>query len=76
MFAACNSLIYLPDISNWNTSNVENMSFMFAGCKALSSLPNISNWNTIICPDTSCMFDGCPDNLNIPLKFINQNPFY
>jgi len=76
MFAECNSLIYLPDISNWNTCNVENMSFMFAGCKALSSLPNISNWNTIICPDTSCMFDGCPDNLNIPLKFINQNAFY
>ena len=75
MFAACNLLSFLPDISNWNTSNVENMSFMFAGCIALSSLPDISKWNISIHPDVSCMFEGCPDNLNIPLKFINSNRF-
>ena len=29
MFAGCISLVSLPDISKWNTSNVNNMSFMF-----------------------------------------------
>ena len=31
MFCGCSSLISIPDISNWNTSKVENMSFLFGG---------------------------------------------
>ena len=46
MFSWCSSLSSLPDISNWNTNNVTNMSEMFNGCSSLSSLPDISNWNT------------------------------
>ena len=42
MFNGCNSLISLPDISNWNTKNVTNMSYMFSDCSSLISLPNIS----------------------------------
>ena len=45
MFRGCKSLISLPDISKWNTSNVEDMDFMFDGCNSLISLPDISNWN-------------------------------
>ena len=39
MFYRCSSLSSLPDISNWNTTNVNNMSDMFLGCSSLSSLP-------------------------------------
>ena len=42
MFLGCNSLIALPDISKWNTSNVEDMSGMFRECNSLISLPDIS----------------------------------
>ena len=40
MFKGCNSLISLPDISKWNTSNVNNMSNMFYGCNSIKSLPD------------------------------------
>ena len=33
MFEDCISLKSLPDISNWNTNNVTNMSGMFCNCK-------------------------------------------
>ena len=46
MLYECNSLISLPDISKWNTSNVNGMSKMFSGFNSLISLPNISKWNT------------------------------
>ena len=46
MFYYCGSLNSLPDISNWNTSNVTDMSYMFFNCSSLKSLPDISNWNT------------------------------
>ena len=38
MFSWCESLSSLPDISKWNTNNVNNMSYMFDGCESLSSL--------------------------------------
>ncbi len=43
MFACCDSLKSLPDIANWNTTNVKDMSDMFSGCASLQSLPDISN---------------------------------
>ena len=51
MFSGCNSLISLPDISKWNTSNVNDMSGMFSGCYSLISLPDISKWKTNIDKD-------------------------
>ena len=36
----------MPDISNWNTNNVTNMSYIFYGCSSLKSLPDISKWKT------------------------------
>ncbi|MBO6292125.1 MAG: BspA family leucine-rich repeat surface protein, partial [Selenomonas sp.] len=36
----------LPDISKWNTKNVQTMSYLFSKCSSLSSLPDISKWNT------------------------------
>ena len=45
MFYLCSSLISLPDISKWDTSNVEYMEGVFYGCESLISLPDISKWN-------------------------------
>ena len=42
MFYGCSSLISLPDISKWNTNNVEFMSDMFIECFSLIYLPDIS----------------------------------
>ena len=46
IFSGCESLNEIPDISNWNVSNVKDMSYMFFGCKSSNTLPNISRWNT------------------------------
>ena len=40
MFRYCDSLKSLPDISKWDTSNVNNMNGMFHGCKSLEKIPN------------------------------------
>ena len=45
MFAGCTSLIHLPDISNWSTENITDMSHLFYNCSSLKSLPDISKWN-------------------------------
>ena len=37
LFCGCSSLTHLPDISKWNTKNVEDMSFMF--CRFSFPLP-------------------------------------
>ena len=44
VFYNCESLKELPDISKWNTENVENVNSMFENCISLTSLPNISKW--------------------------------
>ena len=41
MFSRCSSLLYLPDISKWNTNKVTRMNGLFSRCTALSSLPDI-----------------------------------
>ena len=42
LFYKCESLLFLPDISKWKISNVENMGLMFSNYKSLSILPDIS----------------------------------
>jgi len=42
MLYKCSSLESLPDISKWDISNVNNMSFLFAECIYLQYLPDIS----------------------------------
>ena len=66
MFYECNSLISLPDISDWITENVTDMSNLFYGCNSLMSLPDISKWNTINVKDMSKMFYQCNSLLVIP----------
>ena len=44
LFCSCESLLSLPDISKWDTSNIINMSFLFCDCNSLVSIPDISKW--------------------------------
>ena len=46
MFYNYNLLNSLPDISNWDTSNIIDISHMFSGCESLNSLPDISKLDT------------------------------
>ena len=59
-------LISLPDISEWDTKNVTNMSNMFNGCESLSSLPDISKWDTKNVTDMSGIFGWCESLLSLP----------
>ena len=54
MFYKCSSLKNI-DLSNFNTKNVTNMSYMFWGCSSLNSI-NLSNFNTNKATDMECMF--------------------
>ena len=40
MFDGCYSLNSLPNISNWNTTNVTDMNGMFARCLKLKNIPS------------------------------------
>ena len=63
IFDNCNDLISLPDISEWNTSNIKDMSYMFSNCTSLNSFDGISKWNT-------------KNNINMAYMFNNQNHYY
>ena len=68
MFNNCSSLASFPDISNWNTTNVTNMSSMFKNCSSLASFPDISKWIINDELNKNSMFDGCNENI-IPKNF-------
>ena len=65
MFTNC-SIISL-DLSNFDTSNVENMENMFGGCSNLLSL-NLSNFNTSKVRDMGGMFLSCSNLLSLDLS--------
>ena len=66
MFKGCKSLLYLPDISEWNTSIITDMSYMFQGCSSLKSLSDISKWNTSNVTNMTGMFKGCSILSSLP----------
>jgi len=57
MFCDCLLLTNLEDISEWDTSNITNMSKMFMNCESLSFL-DISKWNVINVTNIKYMFYG------------------
>ena len=73
MFCNCKSLLSLPDISKWDTGNVNNMICMFCGCSSLTSLPDLSKWNTQNVKKKGSMFDGINKKI---LKNKNGCVFY
>ena len=58
MFQECNELIYL-DLSNFNTSNVTNMSYMFNECHKLKEIKGINKFDTNNVKDMNSMFQEC-----------------
>ena len=71
LFHDCSSLKEL-NLSNFNTHNVNDMSYMFFGCSSLKEL-NLSNFH--INKDTSMnqMFYGCSEELKEKIKAQNAN---
>jgi surface protein len=70
MFNQCSSLTSL-DLSNFNTSNVNNMSGMFSQCSSLTSL-DLSNFNTSNVKD---MLNFLNINKNCLIKCKDQKIF-
>ena len=70
LFANCDNLISLPDISIWDTSKIIEMIGVFYGCKNLSYLPDISKWNISNVKHISFMFFGC-ESLQLYINLIN-----
>ena len=66
MFSNCISLVSLPDISNWDFTDVIDISKMFSNCVSLTTFPNISNWNTNNCFDMSYIFSNCKNLKTLP----------
>ena len=52
------------DLSGWNVSNVNDMSYMFKNCKNLKYL-DLSGWDTSNVMDVSGMFYHCPSPYTI-----------
>ena len=59
MFHNCTTLLSSPDISNWDTSNITDMSSLFCGFNSLIP-PDISKWNTKNVTSLSHMFYKSP----------------
>ncbi len=57
IFYECDSLTNL-NLSNFNTTNVTDMSYMFRMCKSLRNL-DLSNFNTTYVHNMSYMFGFC-----------------
>ena len=59
LFAHCTSLIHIPDISKWSSSNTLSFNRMFYNCKSLVSIPDISKWKTSNIIEMDNMFQNC-----------------
>jgi len=66
MFYYCLSLISLPDISEWNMSNVTDLSYIFSCCESLTNLSDISKWDISKVTNLSYMFDNCKKLSTLP----------
>ena len=52
-------LTSIPNLNNWNTTFVTNMSYLFGNCTLLSSIPDISKWETKNVTNISNLFYHC-----------------
>ena len=54
----CKSLISLPDVSKWDTSNVITIKYLFS-LLLVEKIPDISNWNTRKVKNMDNLFNDC-----------------
>ena len=71
MFNRCENLISLS-LSNFNTSQVTDMSFMFANCSSLTTL-DVSNFNTSNVTNMSSMFARCSSLTTLDVSKFNTS---
>jgi len=69
MFECCEQLECL-DLSNFNTSNVINMSFLFSLCHGLKEIKRLNKFNTSNVKNMSFMFASCSN-----LKYLDLSNF-
>ena len=73
LFENCSLLKNLPDISKWETDNVENISCLFHNCSKLYSIPDISKWNLNKVNKCESLIKGCSSLIKIPDNISNLN---
>ena len=66
MLRGCSSLINLPDIGKWNTSNCKFMHSLFGSYSSLNTLPDISKWNMKHIEFIEKMFYECSSLKKLP----------
>ncbi len=64
-FDDCRILTNIDALTNWNTSNVTNMSYMFANCVRLTNIKALTTWDISNVTDMSYMFCRCYNLTNI-----------
>ena len=69
-FMNCNNLTEIRGLSNLNTANVTDMSYMFYGCSGLTSL-DVSGFNTANVTNMSYMFEGCSGLTSLDVAGFN-----
>ena len=70
-FNGCTSLTTL-DLSNWNTTNCENLAYTFNNCTALNSITVGANWNTSKVKNFNSTFSGCYELLIVPALSLDS----
>jgi len=72
MFCSCKELEYL-DLSNFDTSNVTDMSYMFDQCLKLKLIIGINNFNTNKVIKMNSMFNQCSELEYLDLSNFNTS---
>jgi len=66
MFRSCSRLIKGPDMSNWITSSLEDISGMFTRCSAMIDPPDVTGWDTSNLENVYQMFWDCSSLTSAP----------
>ena len=67
---ASDKVLTIPDVSNWDTSNVVGMSELFSGCEKLTSV-DLTKWKTDNVASMYGMFKGCKALTELDLSSFN-----
>ena len=72
LFKDYENCVEIKGLSNLDTSNVTDMSFMFDFCKQLTQL-DLNNFNTTNVTNMNCMFQYCQNITTLDLRGINTS---
>ena len=66
LFSECTKLLSIPDLSNWNLSNVKNISYLFNECTNLINISCIEKWEMSNLTKINNLFSNCENLQSIP----------